>query len=213
MRERKERERDLRARERARQRRASGSGSDGEEDEAGEEEHPPSPPPFDPETSVFASPLADEERQAAVERGEALAIALHLVLEFDGGGTFGEGAAGSGGAEDARGGEGGAAPAPSACPLPPPIRIVRASSRWLAAVSAYPLSGAEAGDVVRLAAGLAVVGGGGGGKGGGSRGRGGAAGEGERGGEEGGRRRKDLARSLALSGAVLPRRPGGGLSL
>ena len=139
-----------------------------------------------------------------MERGEALSIALHLVLEFDGGGVYGsEG-------DEGDGGEGERA-------LPPPIRISGASSRWLATLSAYPLSGAEVGDVVREAVGL-VGGGGRGGSGsgsddGGERERDDGGKEEESSSEKKKKKKSDLARSLALAGASLPRRPGASLSL
>lgn len=217
MREREERDRERRARARVHERRTRGGSDGGESDE---EDEIPLPPAFDPETSVFAFALADVQRQASVERGEAFSIALHLSLEFDGGGIFGGGAEegeGEGEGEEERAEEAAttfsSSPPPSpvrGLPLPPPIRIINASSRWLATVSTYPLSGAEAGDVVREAVGLFVGGGGGRRR---KSGGGGEGGSGSGSGRGGSGKKKDLARSLALSGAVLPRRPGEGLSL
>jgi len=230
MSERKRRVRERRAREKAHQRRmrrreeGGGGGEivddESESEEEEEEEEEQLAPPFDPETALFASPDADRERRTSVESGEALTIAMHLVLEFDGGGVFG----GGGGKVEGEGEEGKVEEKEEGelDLLPPPIKICSASSRWLATVSAYPLSGAEVGDLVREAVGLVHGGGGGRGEGGGSAAAAAAAADEDEEEESAAtataatartKKPKDLARRLALSGASLPRRPGEGLSI
>jgi len=185
----------LRREEELRTRRRRESGSIEEEDAHvdGEEQGKDSSPFFDPETSLFSSTQAEKERDLRVERGEALTIAMHVALEFDGGGVFG------GGDDDDKGHS-----SPPLSLLPPPIRIVTASSKWLGTICAYPLSGSDVGDVVRSLVGL-VAGGGGSWRGKREKKTATATMTGKKDG--------NLACSLSLAGATLARRPGEEISL